>query len=142
MNQLNLISYNESNSTQFFDLLKQLRPNLTPSSFRAILEEAREKSGYQLVGLESDGHLAALMGYRILCDFVHGRHLYIDDLVTSEAVRSKGHGAALLKHAEQLAEENGCANLRLCTGIENQRGKDFYEKNAWNLRAVVFKKKL
>lgn len=82
------------------------------------------------------------MGYRVLCDFVHGRHLYIDDLVTDENIRSKGYGATLLKEAEKIAQENGCTNLRLCTGIDNDRGKTFYEKNNWNLRAVVYKKKL
>lgn len=82
------------------------------------------------------------MGYRIITDFVHGRHLYIDDLVTSEEVRSQGHGATLLKYAEAMAKQKGCSNLRLCTGIDNEGGKRFYEKNSWNLRAVVYKKKL
>ena len=78
----------------------------------------------------------------MLHDFVHGRHLYIDDLITDPRLRSRGYGAQLLRHAEELAPTLGCHNLRLCTGIENERGKGFYERAGWKLRAVVYKRKL
>lgn len=127
---------------RFFELLKELRPHLTFDSFRQIFSEAQKTSNYQIIGLEDETGLVALMGYRILHDFVHGKHIYIDDLVSKEASRSKGYGTILLEHAEEIAKENGCTNLRLCTGIENEAGKKFYQKNNWNLRAVVFKKKI
>ena len=44
------------------------------------------------------------MGYRFLHDYVHGKHVYIDDLVTTAAIRSQGAGAKLLKYAEMIAE--------------------------------------
>jgi hypothetical protein len=28
------------------------------------------------------------------------------------------------------------------TGIENEQGKKFYENNGWNLRTVIYKKKV
>ncbi len=127
---------------RFFELLKELRPHLTLVSFKKIFSEAQKSSSYQMIGIEDETGLVALMGYRILHDFVHGKHIYIDDLVSKEASRSKGYGTILLKHAEEIAKENGCTNLRLCTGIENEAGKKFYEKNNWNLRAVVYKKKM
>lgn len=132
----------EKDGHRFYHLLIQLRPHLSYEEFQRIYFEANKADGYQLVGLEENNELVSIMGFRILHDFVHGKHLYIDDLVSSETHRSKGHGAILLKHAEKMAKDNGCLNLRLCTGIENERGKKFYEKNSWNLRAVVFKKKL
>ncbi len=138
-----LIPYSEQESIIYFELLKELRPHLNFENFKILISEAQKSGGYQLLGLkDSQNQLVALMGYRIVTDFVHGRHLYIDDLVTSQKIRSQGYGAILLKHAEDLAGQNGCNNLRLCTGIENERGKSFYDKNSWNLRAVVYKKKL
>jgi ribosomal protein S18 acetylase RimI-like enzyme len=126
----------------FFPLLKELRPHLDLASFTKLYAEARSTSGYQILGIEEHGELLALMGYRILTDFVHGRHLYIDDLITAPHVRSRGLGAMLLQEAERIALDNGCQGLRLCTGIDNEAGKRFYEKNLWQLRAVAFKKKL
>lgn len=136
------ITHTKGNSVQFFELLKQLRPHLTFETFSELINEAKKTGTYELIALEENNNLVALMGYRVICDFVHGRHLYIDDLVTSEKVRSKGYGAILLRHAEGIAKEKGCSNLRLSTGIDNERGKKFYEKNDWNLRSVVYKKKL
>jgi ribosomal protein S18 acetylase RimI-like enzyme len=136
------VQYTEQKSKSFFELLKQLRPHLDFENFLELLKEA-QGNGYQLLGMkDQDQNIVALMGYRVMTDFVHGRHLYIDDLVTSENNRSQGYGGILLKHAEELAKELGCSNLRLCTGIENEGGKKFYAKNVWNLRAVVYKKKI
>lgn len=137
---MQFVSFNPAiDSKRFFDLIKELRPHLSFEEFKYILNHA---DNYQMVGLEEEHRLVALMGYRILHDFVHGKHVYIDDLVTAATERSKGHGAVLLKHAEEIARENSCKNLRLCTGTENEAGKRFYEREAWNLRAVVYKKKI
>jgi GNAT superfamily N-acetyltransferase len=89
-----------------------------------------------------DGKVIAVMGYRILFDFVHGKHLYIDDLVTTEACRSKGYGAQLLSFAERKAQRQGCQGLRLCTGVENENGKRFYERHGWNPRTLAYKKRV
>lgn len=125
-----------------FQLLKELRPHIDESFFFDIYTKAAKADRYSLVGLYSSDQLVAIMGFRYLYDYVHGKHIYIDDLVTTVAERSRGHGAKLLKYAEDLAVRNGCKQLRLCTGIENDSGKKFYEKNGWKLRAAVYKKRL
>jgi len=69
------------------------------------------------VAIEDGGRIVAVMGYRFLSDFVRGKHVYVDDLVSTESARSKGLGAELLKFAEDVAARSGCKSLRLCTGI-------------------------
>ena len=125
-----------------YPVMKELRLNLEFKTFIAIYEQAHKADGYEIVALEKQGQVIALMGYRFLYDYVHGKHVYIDDLVTTEKARSQGAGAQLLKYAETIAEKNNCQNLRLCTGIENEQGKKFYDRCNWNLRAVVYKKKI
>jgi ribosomal protein S18 acetylase RimI-like enzyme len=125
-----------------FPVMKELRPHLEYQAFVDIYQKAHEADGYEIVALEKGGQIIALMGYRFLYDYVHGKHVYIDDLVTTESARSQGAGSELLKYAESIAQKNNCKNLRLCTGIENELGKKFYERNSWNLRAVVYKKKI
>ena len=78
-----------------FPVLKELRPHLDFSDFKEIYEQARGSDGYRLVAIEKDEKFVALMGFRFLSDFVRGRHLYIDDLVSTESMRSKGYGADL-----------------------------------------------
>ncbi len=128
-------------SSRVFPLIADIRNHLTLASYLEVLKAAREE-GYKLLGLYEGEDCLGLMGYRILSDFVHGRHLYIDDLVIAPKERSKGLGPVLLERAHEIGASTGCSQIRLCTGVDNTRGKSFYEKNDWSLRAVVYKKKL
>jgi ribosomal protein S18 acetylase RimI-like enzyme len=125
-----------------FPVIKELRPHLSFDEYLEIYNEAHSSDGYEIVAIQQEGQILAVMGYRVLSDFVRGKHIYIDDLISSEKVRSKGLGAKLLTHAEAIAEDLGCKTLRLCTGIENERGVSFYEKNGWTKRAYAYTKKL
>lgn len=142
MAQQIVILRTQSELEQAYPVMKELRPHITLQNFLDIYHQSHKTTGYEIAALKVDGQIQAIMGYRILFDYVHGKHCYIDDLVSSEQYRSKGFGAELLKYAEQFSKEQGCTGLRLCTGIENERGKKFYEKNGWNLRAIVYKKKV
>jgi hypothetical protein len=46
-----------------------------------------------------------------------------------------------LKEVSKVTDQK-CDGLRLCTGIENESGKRFYEREGWTLKAVAFKKKI
>ncbi len=133
---------NKSELERCFPIMKELRPHLNLEDYISIYEEAHQKDGYEILALEQDKNVLAVMGYRYLTDFVRGKHLYIDDLVSSEAFRSKGLGAELLKIAEDIAKKNQCKSLRLCTGLENARGIQFYERNGWTQRAYAYTKKI
>lgn len=125
-----------------YPVMKELRPHLSFEDYVSIYQESHTADGYQIVAVEIDSQIVAVMGYRFLSDFVRGKHVYVDDLVSTEKARSQGIGAELLKIAEKIAEENGCQSLRLCTGIENERGIKFYDSNGWTKRAFAYTKKL
>ncbi len=127
---------------RFYPVMKELRKDLLFEDYMTICKNAHGADGYEIVAIESDKKVLAVMGYRVLHDFVHGKHLYIDDLVSTATHRSQGLGAKFLKYAEDLAKELGCKGLRLCTGIENEQGKKFYERHDWKLRSVAYRKKL
>lgn len=125
-----------------YPIMKELRPHLKFDDYISIYDQAHRADGYEIVALMQNQQIVALMGYRILYDYVRGKHLYIDDLVTTQKMQSQGFGAELLQYAEQIASQEACHILRLCTGIENERGVLFYEKNAWTKRAYAYTKKL
>lgn len=125
-----------------YPIISELRKDLTQEEFFNIYEKAHSTDNYEIVAIENHGQILAVMGYRILFDFVHNKHFYIDDLVATENHRSRGLGAKLLEYAEELAKKLECKGLRLCTGVDNERGRKFYEKNGWQFRSVVYKKKL
>jgi GNAT superfamily N-acetyltransferase len=125
-----------------FQVMRELRPHLTYSTFIEIYENSK-CDDYEIVAIEDGSQIVALMGYRITWDMVRGKYLYIDDLVTTEQVRSQGLGAQLLKYAEEKARELNCkGGLRLCTGMSNERGIKFYEREGWTKRSFAYVKKV
>ena len=125
-----------------FPVIRELRSHFSFVDCVTLVEEARRRDEYELVGAFEENQCIVVMGFRILFDFVHGKHLYIDDLVVTASCRSKGVGARLLKYAEQMAVEKNCKGLHLCTGVENTNGKRFYEREGWKMRSVAYKKTL
>jgi len=125
-----------------FPVMKELRPHLSFIEYKEIYQQAHLSNGYQIVAVEDGDQIIAVMGYRFISDFVRGKHLYIDDLVSTESARSKGLGSELLKFAENIAQISHCQVLRLCTGIENEGGVKFYDRNGWTKRAFAYTKKL
>lgn len=125
-----------------YPVMKELRPHLEFEDYIAIYNQAHMADGYEIVAIESDQKIVAVMGYRFLSDFVRGKHIYIDDLVVSAVLRSQGLGAQLLKYAEDIARKSDCKSLRLCTGLENDRGIRFYDSNGWVQRAFAYTKKV
>lgn len=126
-----------------YPLLTELRNHLTYESFLETYYNAHKNDQYELVGFYEEENLIGLIGYRVLYDFVRGRHLYIDDLITVDTIRSQGLGGKILEFAEDKARELKCTGgLRLCAALENERGIKFYEKNGWKARTFAFTKKL
>ena len=120
-----------------FPVMHQLRPHLSEASF---LERVRSqaKAGYRLACVEVDGRPVAVAGFRILETLVSGRLLYVDDLVTLESERSKGHGAELLRWLLRRAAEERCERLELDSGLQRKDAHRFYEREGLTIRAYHF----
>lgn len=129
----------KSDFESFFPLISQLRKHLDKDSYFASLQKMIAEN-YELWGFVRDGKLLGFMGMREYTDFVRGTHLYIDDLVVDEAMRSRGIGAKLLEFAEQQARSRKLPSLRLACAIENTGGAKFYEKEKWIRRSHNFVK--
>lgn len=142
MNKKIFTAQSKADLERCYPVMKELRPHLTFEEYLSIYQEANANDGYQIVAVEEQNKILAVMGYRFLSDYVRGKHVYIDDLVSTETARSQGLGAELLKYAERIAEDEGCRSLRLCTGIDNIRGIRFYERNGWTQRSFAYVKKL
>jgi ribosomal protein S18 acetylase RimI-like enzyme len=126
-----------------FELVKTLRPHLKLETFISLAQTSHEKDNYEVVtGTNAAEAVVGVMGYRVLYDLVHGKHLYIDDLVIAADFRSQGFGSQFLNFAESQAQSKQCQLLRLSTGTENNRAIQFYTRNQWVQRSVTFKKKV
>jgi hypothetical protein len=109
-----------------FDVMRQLRPHL--QSPHELLERVTMQGaqGYRLLAAWEDGKPVALAGYRRIDNLVHGRFIYVDDLITDAAQRSRSYGERLLAELRELARAEHCQRLVLDTALSNAYAQRFY----------------
>jgi N-acetylglutamate synthase-like GNAT family acetyltransferase len=107
-----------------FPLMRQLRDRLREETFLAEVRR-QQVEGYRLFGLFDSDHLCALAGVRQSHTLSRGEHLFVDDLVTAEDLRGRGHGSELLRWLAGHAREQGIPRVYLDSRIT---AKGFYAK--------------
>lgn len=120
-----------------YPVLHELRTELRPEEFRSRYAEGYP-DGYRVVALYDEGECRAVAGYRILVNFVHGRVLYIDDLVTAVKWRSNGYGKALNDYATQLARAASCETMTLDSRVDRAGAHRFYFREGYAVTSFHF----
>jgi len=121
-----------------FPVMHQLRPHLTPETFLARVR-SQEQAGYRVAYVEVAGRPRAVAGFRVSESLSSGRFLYVDDLVTLDSERSKGHGAQLLGWLLDQARREGCQQLELDSGIQRKDAHRFYQREGLAISSHHFK---
>jgi len=129
-----------------YDLMRQLRPHLTSVEEFVARWRSQSVDGYRIVAvwLEQGPYPGpksgpcALAGYRITENLVHGKFLYVDDLVSDQAERSRGYGAKLLDKLKEEGRALGCKKLVLDTGLDNALAHRFYYRQGLLAQALRF----
>lgn len=123
---------------QCFPVMRELRTGL--ENERAFVEQVRRQAvhGYRLTALEGGGQVRALAGWRISENLAWGKFLYVDDLVTSDGERSRGHGGELLDWLVAEARREGCREFHLDSGVQRFAAHRFYLKHRMNITSHHF----
>ena len=119
---------------------RSLRTGL-PVDYVGKLARVFAGGGRMCVAADGD-RVVGVAVYRISENTFAGVNLYVDDLVTDEAERSRGVGHALMAHLERVAREAGCANLRLDSGTHRQQAHKFYFREGMVITSFSFTKPL
>src|SRR5579862_7964622 len=124
-----------------FPVMSQLRPHLARVAFVETVRRQAE-GGFVLAYVEADGAVQAVAGFRQIDNLVGGRILYVDDLVTDAASRSRGYGKALLDWLAERARFAGCQFLELDSGVQRFDAHRFYFVSRMHVSAYHFRLKL
>lgn len=126
---------------QAWGVLSELRPHRDAAAMDAVYAASHDH-GYRITAVFVDGACVAVAGWRIGTNMHLGRNLYVEDLVTSAARRSGGHGAALISHLEAVARDAGCAALHLDSGVQRHDAHRFYFREGMHISSHHFLKEL
>lgn len=136
-----LVAADEKQIEQCYRILKQLRPHLDQPGFRERVNR-QQNQGYILVFFEMGGTVRAVAGYRLLENLSRGRIMYVDDLVTDEADRSKGFGEKLFNWLVDEAKREQCLSLELDSGVQRFGAHRFYLRKGMDITSHHFSMRL
>lgn len=124
-----------------YDVMSELRPHVRRDDFLGLVR-LMESEGYRLAYVEHDGEVLAVAGYRISTNLHLGRHLYVEDLVTARAARSRGYGQELIEWLRAQARAAGCGYLDLDSGTQRDQAHKFYFRHGFTIASYHFSEKL
>jgi GNAT superfamily N-acetyltransferase len=127
-----------------FPVLRQLRDHLDRPAFDAI-HRAGAAQGLRFTAVLTDHDPPACLGvagWRLVDTASVVRKLYVDDLVVDEAHRSRGIGARLLDHLEQVARDAGAGCVELDSGHQRTDAHRFYRALGYQDTSLKFHKDL
>jgi len=124
-----------------YDVMAELRPHIPREQFLPLVR-SMQADGYHLACIRDRGRVVAVAGYRFGTNLFAGRHLYVDDLVTADSERSKGHGRELLAWLRKLAVERGCDVFHLDSGVQRKRAHAFYLREGMEQSSLHFSVRL
>jgi GNAT superfamily N-acetyltransferase len=101
-----------------------------------------QKDGYRLAFIEDNNKVVAVAGYRIYTNLFMGKHLYVDDLVTSSKSRSQGYGAELVTWLKMEAKRENCSYFDLDSGTQRGDAHRFYFNQGLTIASYHFSEKL
>ena len=119
-------------------VMHQLRPHLDAAAYLAQVLRLQAERDFKLARMAVDGEVVAVAGLRF-GEWLHGgRYLEIEDFVTGEQSRSRGHGGEFFDWIAALAREAGCRHLRLLSGTHREAAHRFYRRKGMSLDAYYF----
>jgi GNAT superfamily N-acetyltransferase len=95
-----------------FAVMRELRPHL-PSVDEFVSRVQRQaRDGYRLLAASIDDQIVGLAGYRVQENLIHGRFVYVDDLIVAASGRRAGIGALLLDRVSEECRRRQARGLR------------------------------
>ena len=122
-----------------YEVVKQLRENLSYDEFEDLIYDMRHME-YKMIGLFEKEQLITYAGVAVQTNLYHKRHLYIFDLVTDAAFRSRGYAKAMMEYLRDYAKMAACQNLVLSSGFQREDAHRFYEREGFEKKSYLFVK--
>ncbi len=121
-----------------YPLIRQLRPHLDSEREFLLRWQQQSAQGYRLLALWHGTQLVGLAGFRVQDNLVHGRFVYVDDLVIDASCRSRGYGKILIERLKAETKLLGCAKLLLDAAMSNTLGQRLYYRQGLLATALRF----
>jgi GNAT superfamily N-acetyltransferase len=121
-----------------FPVMSQLRHHLNEGEYLATVRRMETSDGYRLAAVFEGEWACCVAGYRFMELMAYGKVLYVDDLVTDEAARSRDFGGRMLGWLADEARGNDCERLHLDSGVQRHDAHRFYFREGMKISSYHF----
>jgi len=121
-----------------YPVMRELRPHVNGVEEFVTRVQRQQGEGFHLVFLEDAGEIVTVSGFRVQHMLATGLTMYVDDLVTAESARSRGHGKATLQALIAIARERGCETFSLDSGTHRREAHAFYFREGMRISSFHF----
>lgn len=134
---MNIRNARKEDLHQLLELYTQLHGNVVPEFdeklemlWNAILDD---KNHHVVVGV-TGGRIVSSCVVVIVPNLTHDQRPYalVENVITHEACRNRGHATQLLHFARETAARRGCYKIMLMTGSKKESTWLFYERAGYN----------
>ena len=132
----------EADLARCFPVLQELRPTFLTAEAMIEALRAMRSEGVEIAAVEHEGEITTVACFRVQRMLVSDLTLYVDDLVTAERFRSRGHGKAMLEWLMAHARERGCHTFSLDSGTFRQSAHAFYFREGLRISSFHFQRAL
>lgn len=138
---VHLLAPEDPRTDSALDVLAELRNHIERAELAARYRAASAE-GYRLAAVFVGQDCRAVAGFRISHNTALGRNCYVDDLVTTGAHRSEGHGRTLHDWLLAHASAAGCTTLHLDSGTQRVDAHWFYVREGHVISSFHFSQPL
>jgi GNAT superfamily N-acetyltransferase len=126
-----------------FAAMQVLRPHVaTSEEFVERVNNQQRPEGYRLVASFADGEAVAAAGFRRHHNLAWGDQLYVDDLVTMESHRGRGHAHRLLEWVLAEARRLGCGQVHLDSAPHRHAAHRLYLTEGYHISSFHFSREV
>lgn len=118
-------------------ILSQIRPHFDLNELVDRIK-IQQKRGYKLAYVVSGEKVLCVAGFVTGYKLAWGKHIYIDDLVTSEEHRSAGAAKILMEWFKTYAKENGYEAIHLDSSVLRFPSHKFYLESGFHIDSHHF----
>ena len=118
-------------------VLLELRPAFDTERLVSQIKE-QMRAGYRVAYVEDGGVVLCVAGFVLGTKLAWGKHMYVDDLVTTEHRRSTGAGATMIAWLKRYARDHGCNQLHLDSGVQRFGAHRFYLREGFDIGSHHF----
>jgi GNAT superfamily N-acetyltransferase len=123
-------------------LLRALRTYFESDEVLVAQIARQREQGYLLIGRYVEGQVVGVAGFRPVENLIHGRFVYVDDLVVAQSARRSGVAMALLDDVARISRSLGAKRVVLDAALANSSAHALYLRHGMKIVAFHFVEEL